>query len=662
MKIQKAISVLLAGLMLFGLAGCNKNQEESSGGATQNTQPVGTVGDYNNDYVEGTLHKVNVTPSDRVFTANKRSDYKVVIGTAGSGIAKAAEFIVGHVELATGAEITYAEEGAAWADSAKYIVIGDAAMYAQAGLTVPTDNIGPVGYYIKTAGNSVFLMAKNAEGYQMAAIAFLREVLGYDMISADTVVYEKDGKTLPNMDIVERPDFDTRAVSNIMTEGAKYGMGYSADRGMITVGGNFVHNTFNCLPPETYLEAHPDWYTSVLQIANGKEYRQLCYTAHGNAEEYEAMLNAAVIPMMEAIKADPEKSIISFTHEDVNAYCRCDSCLAVVEEYGAPSAFLIMFCNDLEEKLDAELTKLAEETGTEKRQMKICFFAYHWSEKPPLIDKGNGEYELINGLKCNDNVAVFVASIENKYYYSFNHEINRAYADNLRGWTTLTDTIYSWLYQTNFGEYMYPYNTWSTQIENYRFVKSMGSEYMFCQGQHNQKTVSHFTRLKEYIDSKALFDVNVDYNELVDRYFKYYFREAAAPMRQFFNELQSHCLWLEETYGTVLTGYIRDSIAQSKYWPQRTLQQWLELIDEAYAAIEKYQTVNPSLYDSLKEHILVESIFPRFAICDLHSGTLSAETLKQMRYDFYMDATSLTISHVREADEINGVYKTWGVI
>ena len=77
--------------------------------------------------------------------------------------------------------------------------------------------------------------------------------------------------------------------------------------------------------------------------------------------------------MMECIIADPDKTVISFTQQDVNAHCKCDACMELVEEYGVYSAILIMFCNDLAEKLDVELEKLAEETGTEKREIKLCF-------------------------------------------------------------------------------------------------------------------------------------------------------------------------------------------------------------------------------------------------------------------------------------------------
>ena len=79
---------------------------------------------------------------------------------------------------------------------------------------MPTDDIASSGYYIKTRGNVIFIEANGVDGYRMGGLAFLREALGYNMISEDCIVFDKDGKTMPTMDIIERPDFDYRQIQN----------------------------------------------------------------------------------------------------------------------------------------------------------------------------------------------------------------------------------------------------------------------------------------------------------------------------------------------------------------------------------------------------------------------------------------------------------------
>ena len=148
MKMKNIISTMLAGCMAFALVACNasNNSTDNSSNETNTTKPVGTVQDRDNVYVEGMLHKVNVTPSDRVFTANKKTDYKLVLADESTAIVTASNFIFTHVREATGASLGYAEEDATWSNTEKYIVIGDKEMYEAAGLTVPSEDIGSVGY------------------------------------------------------------------------------------------------------------------------------------------------------------------------------------------------------------------------------------------------------------------------------------------------------------------------------------------------------------------------------------------------------------------------------------------------------------------------------------------------------------------------------------
>lgn len=86
-------------------------------------------------------------------------------------------------------------------------------------------------------------------------------------------------------------------------------------------------------------------------------------------------------------------------------------------------------------------------------------------------------------LKFSPNITVFIAPIYSKYVYSFYDEENRVYADTVRAWSKYTDNIMSWLYETNFHHYMFPYNTYSAMMDNYYFFKQQGANIMYNQGQ-----------------------------------------------------------------------------------------------------------------------------------------------------------------------------------
>ena len=87
----------------------------------------------------------------------------------------------------------------------------------------------------------------------------------------------------------------------------------------------------------------------------------------------------------------------------------------------------------------------------------------------------------------------------------------------------------------------------------------------------------------------------------------------------------------------------------------------MTLIDDAYSAIEKYKAVDIATYEMLREHILIESMFPRYALCTLYPGTIAADVLYEMRKSFCEDCRTLNIQTVYEWTSISGIFETWGV-
>ncbi len=134
-------------------------------------------------------------------------------------------------------------------------------------------------------------------------------------------------------------------------------------------------------------------------------------------------------------------------------------------------------------------------------------------------------------------------------------------------------------------------------------------------------------------------------------------------MRQYYEEMVSWETYLEskpEIYG--LGGGVYQEIgSKAEYWPKQMLVNWLGQMDEAYKAIEKYQTSDPSLYKTLKKHILVESMFPRFALCNLHGNSYSPNELTEMRQSFKKDAESIGMVEHMEHYYLEAVYSSWGI-
>ena len=641
----------LTAVLLFAAVACGGGDEETP------LVPDVITSDAEAHYVEDTLHKISVSDTGRAFITDAGSAYAVVAG--GSAAAKvAANFIVTHLLNATGTELPLLED-AAWSQNAKYIVVGDEELFAAAGLAMPQENIGFTGYYIKSVGDSVFLAVNGEEGYQLAAIAFLREVIGYDMLSGDTVIYAKDGATLPDMEIIERPDFDYRQMSEPVGSVAQYGMGFTNNSIMMAINGNQWHNSFQYLPPEDYADEHPEWYTedgrTQTSATNGQNQGQLCYSAHGDSEgTLQLMMETAYARLKEIVLANPELSNITFTQEDNYDACTCQWCTAEKEKYGgSANGPVIRFLNQLAEWLEEDL-------GSERR-VTISFFAYRATEAAPAARNEDGSYSPIDGIHCHPNVGVIIAPITATYSHSFYESVNSSFADNIRAWSSVCDNIYMWLYETNFEHYLFPAGTWDTVAETYRFCKENNAVYMYNEGQWNSQNVSHFSKLKEYIDSRLMVNVNLNYAELVDTFFEEYYGEGGVYMREFFDGLQAHLKYLEQKYPAQVRGGYKDDIAVAAYWPKKLLDGWIALIDRAYAAIEELRTADPEQYAVYASHIRLESVFPRYALLSLHEGSYSAEELRTMRTSFRDDCVSMNVTMLNEQVSLDGVYTTWGL-
>lgn len=676
---SKAKHILLAAssLTLFlALASCGKGEGEdgcdSASSSVNDTSLQKPVDDGGAPLLkEGTLHKISVKENGlRAFISNAggelSSDYKVIYDDSDSDVTTASSYFVSQISNASGFSLPMfkrSEFSGSLSKSSKYIVIGCKDLFYESGKSMPEDNLGISGYYISGYGSSLFFVANKGEGYHMGVLRLLNAICGFDMISEDTIVFNNKAETLPDIEIIEAPDSQWRNYTNFITDATRYGLGYSLNFEMMRTvrkdgkTGATVHNIFDYLPKETYANSkgnpdqyHPEWYSDDLS--------QLCYTAHGDENSLNAMVDAAYEVLEATVDANPNASICSFTQADINTSCGCDSCVAQKKKDGAVSGTIIRFVNKLDDKLQEHLKEKAEKEGKEKRTVYVCFFSYHASFEPPTTS-----VETDPTLKCNDDVMVFTAPIYANFTKSFYEEANSRYATNIIDWSKYTKNVMAWVYETDYHHYMYPYNTYSSMMETYRFLKQYGAYAIYNEGQRASNNVTCFGKLKEYLDAKAQIDVNASYSECVDKFFANYFDDAAPIMRNYYEEMRAWETYLEdhpEKYG--LGGGVYQEIGSDpSYWPKQMLLNWLSQMDEAEKAIAHYKVSDPVKYAKLHKHILIETLFPRYALCDLHADTYSSSEITALRKAFKEDGDSLGLIEHMEHHYITEKYEEWGI-
>ena len=678
MKKQKILSILLACGLLFGTVAtsCAPNDD----GYVLPEEHT----------VEGTLHKIYTKENpQREFVSKQKTEYTIVQWQDNQAASKAASLIVQNVKRATGATLAvraYADGMEnAWSQDDKLIVLNVKPLFEKAGLTMPNEKFGDSGYYIKTVGNTVFIMNPTDYGYQMGAIKFLNETLGYDMLGKDCWYYGKDGKTIPDMEISEKPDFDYRTPSNDLDLTTAYGMGYnmtglhdlymtvSDDSGVNSDRGQ--HTCYNILPPSIFAEDHPNWFF----LPGNVKKEQLCYTVRGAyktadedrkngvANEFNAMLDAALEKCMRVIDANPSKFILPFSARDNEAVCDCAACTELKDDYGAVSAATIIFMKKLDALIQAELEARAAESGTEKRKVWLAFIAYNATATAPAYPDAKGVYHPADeSLRLSDTMCVDIAAINTYYTSTFYDDVNMSYGESkaLLSWGAVAENIMMWIYQDNYLDYFSPYNTYDTSVMNYRFCYEVGAFSMFSQGQTIMREPTNFTKLKEYVNSKAFVNVNLSYAELEEAFFERYFLDAKEPMYQFFKEMQAHLEYLEKTDVTVTGKVYNDLFAENtQYFSMAQLKGWLNYVDEAYAIVEKYKGNDDTTYVMLQKHILIESLFPRYGLLQKYTSSFTKEQEIAEKKQFKEDCFNLGNTGWGELAKhhLSQLWTIWGV-
>jgi hypothetical protein len=190
-------------------------------------------------------------------------------------------------------------------------------------------------------------------------------------------------------------------------------------------------------------------------------------------------------------------------------------------------------------------------------------------------------------------------------------------------------------------------------------LKDAGGQFLFNQGDRENGIYTGFGTLRTFLTYTLAREVNLDSGELVDKFFANYFREAAPAMRKFYNLLVAHMEQLQVEYPHIFYTQKRTNSEEPKYWPHATLQNWLDLCDDAFEAIEKYKTSDPTLYDTLYKHITAETIFPRYILYQYYNDYYTSMEREEMRRSFIDDCALINYRYHAESSSIQSIFDEW---
>ena len=644
---KRIISLLLGVLCVCtSICGCGK---KSSGSGSES----GTGAESNKYRYTNGVHDFTAPETSDYLVENGRCDYKILMpANADSNLIVAESELKYFFEEATGVKLstqTESQEGFAHSSTAKYISIGETKMLEDAGVDIKEEVVGSQGVRIVTKDKTVYIAGASTIGTLNAVYTFLNVTFNYEQFAYDCFMIDrtKDVK-LRNYDVVDVPDIEMRACPSTLTENNPQNLQYrfrtqiwnayfmpigDTESGATT---HVVHNTSNVIPKEAET-SRSTWFSD--QSGQGGDNTQLCYTAHGNQEDYEALVERiAYVLERSLIQYTPDKyplrNIIAFTHEDnANVMCRCDSCVAAQEKYGTQSALAIIMANNVRAKLEEWMNK-PENAAYKRENLKVVFFAYAaFVDAPAHYDEEQGKYVINHpDLKMRDDVGVFYA-ISSGFSYQQNiyDEASKEGIENSLKWFDIASSVYLWTYDANFGNFLF--RTAGTNFydtDAYQFFARGNAAFMFKQSAMPTSNVTSFQMLDIYLDSKMQWDTTQDVNELTQRWFKAMFKDAADVMYDLYVQENTWAIVIAyETKQIARTGIINYSISRN-YWKYEMLKGWLDQIDEARALIAKYETRDPALYKMLKEHIDIEWVCPAYYMISFNGDSLSTDKYNEM--------------------------------
>ena len=366
-----------------------------------------------------------------------------------------------------------------------------------------------------------------------------------------------------------------------------------------------------------------------------KIFAELCYTAHGDAEQRNRMIASVVDQMYAKMQKFPTLERIGFAHMDHRVWCECSSC----KGQGNPSDNMLIFLLDVAAGLK---TKLVEVGDARANTFKICSLFYHATNASPTkttdyTDKLSGYMKHVEPWFAEsgaDHVDPYYLTEAQKTEIKNNNSNNNWNANvytYLTNWKNICNTygadLFLWVYYSNTTSYFIPYNTFNAIRVNYGTFADFGVDYVFNQMMESKQD---WARFKEFLISKLAWNAHptdTEWEAWYTEYFEGSYGPGAAGMREYFN------LWDTWTTNNVnefrrnnsynytsstdasMTKDIRTSSYKTKLTASE-LESWIISINKAIAALD----VSDPNYDTYRRNIMLEKLTPMYLLMYMHDG------------------------------------------
>jgi len=373
------------------------------------------------------------------------------------------------------------------------------------------DGLGSDGMIIRNVGSDLILAGGYPRGTLYAVYTFLEDQLGCRWWSSKVSTIPKNPtlrvgplnvRYVPVLEFREAFWFDAFdgdwAVRNKCNGHAHR---LDAKRGGRHIYEGHVHTFYRLIQPDKYFKDHPEWFSEI----NGKRTHkrgQLCLTN-------EAMRRELVKNLKARLRENPTATIASVSQNDWRGNCQCSRCAAIEKEEGSPAGLMLRFVNAVAADIEEEFPHVAVST-----------LAYQYTRKPP-------EY-----VKPRHNVIVRLCSIECSFSKPLADERNKAFRDDIVGWSEICNRLYVWDYTTNFKHHIMPHPNLRVLGPNVKFFVDHNVKGVFEQGAYTTNG-AEMAELRAWVLAKLLWDPTRDGQELIDEFIDGYYGAAGPHIKAY---------------------------------------------------------------------------------------------------------------------------------
>jgi hypothetical protein len=610
-------------------------------------------------------HDISVTETDRDFIKDGTCDYVVVIPTGAKSVLVEAknDFLI-LFKKATGISLSVKYDGSLSGGTinTKYISLGETSLVASAGIDeseYSVENLKTEGVRIITKNGNVYILGGSDLGVSNGVYKFLEIYFNFDYyqrtcIDLDTNVLNCKFK---DMDITDVPDIDHFYGADYVYQ---WGRGAIQPLDTLALGSETASEEITYMnhrsgyhrsTNELLLPVHTkfDKTSSSATMHNVLEYlprgsvddkcyshgSQLCYTAHGDAEVLERMIDYCAEKVIFSLKSYtpdkyPYQNYVSFTMEDNSDICSCSACKEDYETIGY-SGNLIKFVNRMGKKvqdwLDQQKDETAEFHSAYRENFKILTYGYNIYTDPPVNELGE---PLSDEVICYDNIGIWHVSSRGISDYADLYDAKTSDVDikQINGWKTITQKSKCLWFWHNSGNVTY--NGWfsdgfTTYSNNfYKVFADAGYEYVYAAHYLNGGgELTAWQNLLCYIQNKLRWDCNRDMDFYIRKYMKAMFLDGATEM---YNLLKDERIYYANLVSKLEYDDMGDwgrNIKSEENYPYMVLKGWLARCDKAIDQIEYLKNTNPTEYTLAKQRIEIEAAAHLFRITDLYGSSSS---------------------------------------